>query len=362
MSNKNHELRERAYSFLIKYEKQKANEDKVLFKKLIKLKEDVKSLKDERLNLEILLKIIPDASNYGEDVIKYIEEMISKHTIDENTLYSYTKNWYYKWYVQEITDDLNYSKEFVLQELRKIERKFLDYNDNKGFLKLSLDVYFNLGEKEKAKEVYLQLKEVLKEEGYLSDCDACIAHWLVYYLFLERDYINANEHANEILDGTLKCDVIPKKSYPIIASIKYKLGKTEESKKIMDKLKKLKNNNKFDIIEGITYYLMNNENKKALKYFNDKIDVWNNENIEDKIFSKFRLLLLMKMILEKQKEKKVEITIPKLLNKKIKSNDNKIEIIEKIEKELEKHMKKIEKRNKNKFFDELKERYVEIIS
>lgn len=186
--------------------------------------------------------------------------------------------WSYKWFMGAMTDFTNLSRAQIFHALEDMERRFLAENvsNQRAIYDYKRRIHFAMGDLEEASH-YDQLHQESKGARLffgLEDCAACVANIEVKHLFWRGQFSDALSHAQPILDGTLKCESIPRSTYPAIILCYSLLGKNSEADDLFKKsLKLLKKENhelqNFGLL--ICYAARSNKFRQGITLFQNQV-------------------------------------------------------------------------------------------
>jgi tetratricopeptide (TPR) repeat protein len=156
--------------------------------------------------------------------------------------------WRYKWFVSNMTNFPNVPKVQIEQMLADMEKRYVSFNPMTfpTIFYFKQSVYNSMGDHEKAAIFEKKFKEFGEAESplySLKDCDACECSSNVSRFFWRKQYNEALAEAAPILSGSLKCETVPRSTYPavILSEILRDNGDPELAEKWFKKAIKLLN-------------------------------------------------------------------------------------------------------------------------
>lgn len=189
--------------------------------------------------------------------------------------------WSYKWFLSAMTSFVNLSRAQILATLADMEHRFLADNlsNQRAVNDYKRRVYFALGEwEEAAKYSQLVIEDNSPRHRFLGmdDCEACVTNIEVEHFFWQEQFSAAINHAQPILEGTMKCTEVPKETYPIVTLCQSLMGQEAEAEKLFKKAVKLLNKDYQELSNYsflLCYAARADKLKQGINLFQQQIDI-----------------------------------------------------------------------------------------
>lgn len=247
-------------------EKIREENDYELFLELAeKVIEDDDGVSNGKYSAKLQMSLLYQSTLLIEEKIRALQEQLSLEEEKEedelegmiNLYYHqlFTFLWYYKWILPKLPRGLSVSKDMI-DSANEIMHYYYD------LLNIDLAMYhktvmlqnIKMGNIEEAKENYKMWHELLEENSFMNDCEACeVTEKVNYYNFI-GEHKKAIETAQPILNGKLTCAEVPHITYaPVLKSLLI-LNEKEEVEQLLPKAIKLIENSSH-IVSEITSFI-----------------------------------------------------------------------------------------------------------